>query len=574
MRKFRNRLKNIAALAAFILSFFAFHVTVYAVDTLPSEELTVLWEGRKSLPVETNAITSWPKGPENGTEAAVLMDVDTKTLLYAKNINEKLYPASTTKMMTALLVVENCQMDEVVTFSDEAIDNTEYGSSRIGIKKGEQLTVEQCLYGLLLGSANEVAYALAEHVGGDLETFVGMMNDKAASIGCTDTHFVNASGLPDPDHYVSALDLALIAREFFSNETLCMISGTAKYVIPTTNITDEERPLENHHKMIQGKKYAYDGIIGGKTGFTADARQTLVTCAQREGMKLICVVMKDESPYQFTDTADLLDYGFASFQKHNVADNENRYNIRSASFFHTKLDIMGSSKEILSLNKTGYIVIPKGMDFNEPTVMVDLDPGIEGAVAKLDYYVGDNRVGGTTLDYASNDGKTFEFANIITDNSGDQPESYTPDHKTVFVTVSDVVRKLFMIVGSLFLVILIITLILRFIKSAQRARLKKRKRYKKRSENKRYNYKKRSENRKRREIGEQLSSRDMYMEPIYKELQKRSADASGQIEEDYYDEDYEDDEPYDEEQMIRDFPGMEGYGIQLLPLDHPDRWQD
>nr|MCR5673762.1 D-alanyl-D-alanine carboxypeptidase [Lachnospiraceae bacterium] len=505
-------------------------------------------------------------------ESAILMDVDTKTILYAKNINERLYPASTTKMMTALLVVENCQMDEIVTFSNEAIDNTEWGSSRIGIKKGEQLTVEQCLYGLLLGSANEVAYALAEHVGGDLESFVKMMNEKATSIGCENTHFVNASGLPDPDHYVSALDLALIAREFFSNETLCMISGTAKYVIPTTNITDEERPLENHHKMIQGRKYAYDGIIGGKTGFTADARQTLVTCAQREGMKLVCVVMKDESPYQFTDTADLLDYGFASFQKHNVADNENRYNIRSANFFHTKLDIMGSSKEILTLNRSGYIVIPKGMDFNEPTVIVDLNPGIDGSVAKLDYYVGDNRVGGTTLDYASEDAGTFEFANIITDNSADQPESYTPDHKTVFVTVSDVVKKLFLIVGVLFFIILIITLILRFIKSAQRARMKKRKRYKKRSENKRYNYKKRSENRKRREIGEQLSPRDMYMEPIYKELQKRSADASGQIEEDYYDED-DYDEPYDEEQMIRDFPAMEGYGIELLPLDHPDRWQ-
>ena len=574
MQRIRNLLKILMAIAVFILFFSVHPDKVFAVDTLPSEELTVQWEARKSLPVDTNAIKSWPRGPENGTESAILMDVDTKAILYAKNINERLYPASTTKMMTALLVVENCQMDEIVTFSDEAIDNTEWSSSRIGIKKGEQLTVEQCLYGLLLGSANEVAYALAEHVGGDLTTFVGMMNEKAASIGCTNTHFVNASGLPDPDHYVSALDLALIAREFFSNETLCMISGTARYVIPTTNITDEERPLENHHKMIRGRKYEYDGIIGGKTGFTVDARQTLVTCAQREGMKLVCVVMKDESPYQFTDTADLLDYGFASFQKYNVADNENRYNIRSASFFHTKLDIMGSSREILSLNRSGSIVIPKGMDFNEPVVMVDLDPGVEGAVAKLDYYVGDNRVGGTTLDYASDAEKLFEFANIITGNPDDQPESYTPDHKTVFVTVSDVVKKLFMIVGVLFLIILVIALILRFVKSAQRARLKKRKRYKKRSENKRYNYKKRSENRRHREIGEQLSSRDTYMEPMYRELQKRSADASGRIEEEYYDEDYEDDEPYDEEQMIRDFPAMEGYGIELLPLDHPDRWHD
>lgn len=547
--------------------------TVFAVDTLPTEEYRSQWEGRKSLPVDSNSISGWPKGPLNGTESAVLMEVDTGTPLYSKNINEQLYPASTTKMMTALLVVENCQMDEVVTFSDDSINNTERGSSRIGIMKGEQLTVEQCLYGLLLGSANEVAYGLAEYVGGDIETFVGMMNDKAAELGCTNTHFANASGLPDPDHYTSALDLATIARAFFSNETLCMISGTSKYVIPPTNKTNEDRPLENHHKMIQGKKYSYDGIVGGKTGFTNDARQTLVTCAQRDGMKLICVVMKDESPYQFTDTADLLDYGFASFVKMNVADNEKRYNIRSASFFHTKLDIMGSSRDILRLNKEGSIIIPKGMNFEDATVYVDFNPGIEGAVAKLDYYMGDNRVGGTTLDYASNDRKLFEFANIITDDSSDQPVSYKPAHKTVFVTVSDVVKKLFMIVGTLFFIILIITLVLRFIKSAQRAKMKKRKRYKKRSENKRYNYKKRSENKRRRNPDEQLTPRDMYMQPIYKELQKRSADASGQNLEDFDEDDYDDeDDYYDEEQMIKDFPEMEGYGIELLPLDHPNRW--
>ena len=544
---------------------------VYAVDTLPTEEFTTLWEGRKTLPIDSNAIPSWPKGPANGTESAILMEVDTGTILYSKNINERLYPASTTKLMTALLVVENCSMDEVVTFSDAAIDNTEWGSSRIGIMKGEQLTVEQCLYGLLLGSANEVAYGLAEHVAGSLEAFVQMMNDKAAELGCTNTHFVNASGLPDPDHYVSALDLATIARAFFSNETLCMISGTAKYVIPSTNKTDEERPQENHHKMIQGKKYAYDGIIGGKTGFTADARQTLVTCAQREGMKLICVVMKDESPYQFTDTAELLDYGFASFQKLNVADNETRYNIRSATFFHTKLDIMGSSREILSLNKNGSIVIPKGMNFEDAEVKVDYDTDGEGAVANLDYYIGDNRVGGTTLDYATNDRQLFEFANIITNGSDDQPQQYRPDHRTVFVTVSDVVKKLFMIVGVLFAIIVVIALIMSFIKSARRAGMKKRKRYKKRSENKRYNYKKRSENKKRRNPGEQLTPRDMYTQPIYKELQKRSASASGQIIEEDFDEDIED-EPYDEEQMKRDFPAMDGYGIELLPLDHPNRW--
>ncbi len=562
----------IAAFAAIMFVLLTGTVRVYAVDTLPSEEYKSLWEGRKSLPVTSNEIASWPKGPVNGAESAILMEVDTGAILYSKNIDEQLYPASTTKMITALLVVENCQMDEVVTFSNEAIDNTERGSSRIGIMKGEQLTIEQCLYGLLLGSANEVAYGLAEYVGGDLATFVSMMNEKASELGCTNTHFANASGLPDPEHYTSAHDLATIARAFFSNETLCMISGTPKYVIPPTNKTTEERPLENHHKMISGKKYVYDGIVGGKTGFTNDARQTLVTCAQREGMKLVCVVMKDESPYQFTDTAELFDYGFASFSKLNVADNEKRYNIRSATFFSTKLDIMGSSRDILLLNRSGSIVIPKGMDFEDATVTVDYDTGIDGAVAKLDYFVGDNRVGGTTLDYASNDRKLFEFANIITDSSADQPVSYKPDRKIVFVTVSSVIKKLFMIVGTLFLIILAIALVLRFIKSAKRAKMKKRKRYKKRSENRRYNYRKRSENKRRRTPGEHISTRDMYTQPIYKELQKRSSSAAGQDFEDYDEEDL--DEEYEDKPLFMDLGEPDGYGIELLPLDHPNRWSD
>ena len=556
---------------------------VYAVDTVPTEECRNLWEERKSLPVKTNSIPDWPMGPENGTEAAILMEVDTGTVLYAKNPDERLYPASTTKLMTALLVVENCTMEEVVTFSDSAIDNTEWGSSRIGIMKGEQLTVEQCLYGLLLGSANEVAYALAEHVAGDLDSFVAMMNERAAAIGCNNTHFVNASGLPDSNHYVSAHDLALIAKEFFSNETLCMISGSSKYVIPATNKTNEQRPQENHHKMITGKKYEYEGIIGGKTGYTSEARQTLVTCAQREGMKLICVVLKDEAPYQFLDSAELLDYGFASFKKLKIVDYETRYNLTGANFFNTKLDIMGSSKDILTLNNDGYVVIPKTMEFEDAKVSVDYNTGNPNAVCNLFYYVGDNEVGFTTVDYASSKKKTFEFANIITDNSEVVPVSYEPDHKTVFVTVSEVIKKLSLIVGILFLGILLVTLVMRFYKSAKRAKLKQRKRYKKRSENShRNNYKKRSENKKRKNPVEGAGpSKGMYTQPMYKELSKRSKEAaSADVEfvpdDKYYEENgfFDEEEAYNEEQMYIDFPEMEGYGVNLSPIDDPNRWNE
>lgn len=559
---------------------------VYAVDTVPSDEMQQAWEARKSEPVQTNLSEHWPTGPQIGAKSAILMEADTGNILYGKNIDEKLYPASITKMMTALLTVENCTMEEIVTFSNEAIDNTEWGSSRIGIMKGEQLTVADCLYGLLLGSANEVAYGLAEHVGGDLETFVQMMNDKAASLGCTNTHFANASGLPNEDHYVSAYDMALIAQEFFNNDTLCMISGTYSYTIPPTNKTDEKRPMENHHKMVTGKKYEYDGIVGGKTGFTSDARQTLVTCAQKEGMKLICVVMKDESPYQFLDTKELFDYGFTSFQKLKISDYETRYNINSANFFHTNVDIMGSSKSILTINDYGYVVIPKTIEFDETTVQVDYRNAGGGAIATLNYYVGDNKVGTTTIDYASNEKNTFEFANIITDASGDESYTYEPEQKTVFITASEVFKKLVTVIGMLFLVVLTMVLVMGFIRSAVRARLKMRKRYKQRSENnRRYNYKKRSENKKRKApIDEKGGAKGLYIEPLYNDLSDRTgraADSANDImlEDDYvegvyYDDEtieFDEEEAYEEERSYRNYP-VEDYGVTLSPLNDPNRW--
>lgn len=576
-----------------VLSYFT--VPVYAVDTKPTEELEQAWEIRKSLPVDTNLIEDWPMGPSIGAEAAVLMEADTGTILYAKNIDEQLYPASITKMMTALLVVENCTMEEKVTFSNAAIDNTEWGSSRIGIMKGEELTVEQCLYGLLLGSANEVAYGLAEHVGGDLETFVNMMNEKATDLGCTNTHFVNASGLPDDNHYVSARDMAIIAKTFFDNDTLCMISGSYSYKIPATNKTDEERPMENHHKMIVGKQYEYEGIIGGKTGFTSVARQTLVTCAQKDGMKLICVVLKDESPYQFIDTKELFDYGFTCFQKLKISDYETRYNLEGGNFFHTNVDIMGSSKSILTLDDYGYVVIPRTLDFNNVRVEVEYGQGGSNVVATLQYYVGTNKVGTTTINYANSGSKTFEFANIITDSSVDEQYTYESEQKTVFVTISEVIKKLAIVVGILFLIIVIIALILGFVRSAQRARMKKRKRYKQRSENsRRYNYKKRSENKHRKEHidNENNHKKGLYTVPIYKNLSKRAENAANT---EMYNEIYDygpDEEYYDDEDLeysysegiidnseeyntpgYENFPEIQGYGVELHPLGDPNRWE-
>lgn len=474
--------KYIPALFLCILLTFTGSIPVYAINTVPTEDLHEQAEARKWMTVETNEISGWPDGPMIGAESAILMDVDTGIVLYEKNVQEQLYPASTTKLLTALLVIENSTMDEIVTFSHDAIFNIERNSSHIGIDVGEQLTIEQCLYGLLLGSANEVAYALAEHIGGDLDSFIDLMNARAAQLGCTNTHFANANGLPQTDHYTSAYDLALIARECYKNETLSKISGTTHYTIPSTNIQPEERPLDNHHQMLSGFQYAYDGIVGGKTGYTDEARQTLVTCAQRNGLRLICVIMKEESPNQFLDTAELFDYGFNHFQTLNIAANETEYTLNSSTFFNTNLDIIGSSKPILTISNTGDVVIPKTAVFSDADVEIAYSDGSANSIASLTYTIGGHYVGSATINYADSGANSFEFANIITESSAVTSETVKPEHTIVFVNIKTVILIILGLIGILFIVFFLKAFIKKLWYSRRRRRIN-RKRYRKRNEN-------------------------------------------------------------------------------------------
>lgn len=469
---------------AFTMALIFSDLHAYAVNTIPTAEQKEAANNRMFLPVESNSWQGWPEGPVLGAEAAILMDFNTGTVLYSKNIHEELYPASTTKMMTALLTIENTTMDEIVTFSHDAIFNVDSDSSRIGIDVGEEMTVEQCLYGLMLGSANEVAYALAEHVGGSLEGFVNMMNERAAALGCTNTHFINANGLPNEDHYTSAYDLALIARECYKNEAFANISGTRTYTIPATNIQSEERIMDNHHLMVRGFKYQYDGFIGGKTGYTKDARQTLVSCAERGGLRLICVIMKEESPDQFLDTQKLFDYGFDGFQILNIKDNETRYTLDSSTFFKTDLDIMGSSRQALTLNDTGYVIIPKTASFDDLHVSLDYSDGSNGYVATLNYYYSDNLVGSTTLDYAQTDKDVFEFANIIRSAAdGTQPKAFSKNKNIVFINVRRIIIILAIVLGVLLLFLFLRSFILSYSYSGRHQKNLKKKRYKKRNKN-------------------------------------------------------------------------------------------
>ena len=197
---------------------------VHALPTLTESE------DRLAIPIETNETENWPDGPEVQAQSAILMDAESGAILYEKNIHEQLYPASTTKILTCLIATEQCELNETVVFSHDAVFDTPRNSSHIAIDEGEELTVEQCLNAILIASANEVAFGLAEHiVDSDWEDFSEIMNARAKELGCVDSNFVNPNGLPDENHYTSAYDLAMIGRAFFSNELLCKISSTARF---------------------------------------------------------------------------------------------------------------------------------------------------------------------------------------------------------------------------------------------------------------------------------------------------------------------------------------------------------
>lgn len=256
------------------------------------------------------SVVNTVKQPEIQAQGAVLMDAATGNLLYSKNAETKYYPASITKLMTALLVAEKCSLDDTVTFSKTAVTNLESGAVTLGLVEGDKLTVRQCLYGLLLKSANEVANGLAEHTAGSISAFADMMNARAKELGCTNTNFVNPNGLNDSNHYTTPHDMALIARAAFQNATVCKVASTLSYQIPATQKA-AARTISLGHKMLypNDSRY-YQGVIGGKTGYTSLAGNTLVTCAERDGVRLIAVIMKSKST-QYTDTSALLDYGFA-----------------------------------------------------------------------------------------------------------------------------------------------------------------------------------------------------------------------------------------------------------------------
>ena len=307
---------------------------------------------------DTDSVEGWPTGPQIEAQAAVLMDLNTEAILYSKNADTQLYPASITKLLTCLLGCENLDMNAQVTLSQQAAYGIEAGSSTIYGDAGEVFTVEQCLMGLMLESANEMALAIGEEVSGSVKKFVELMNTRATQLGCKNTHFNNPNGLPDETHVTTANDMAKIAKAAWQNTRCRKFFTTDLYQIPPTNIFTETRYLLNHHKMMAGRDYAYDGVLGGKTGYTDAAGSTLITYAKRGNMTLVAVVLNSVNG-AWSDTASLLDYGFNNFECRRVKVSKNPLTKKNLPSEEYILNNCGNTAPFY-YTKNVYVTIPTG----------------------------------------------------------------------------------------------------------------------------------------------------------------------------------------------------------------------
>lgn len=345
----------------------------------------------------------WPTDTGVQSEAGIVMDMDSGAVIFAQNIHEQKAPASITKLLTALVVIENCDdLDAPVTFSHDAVYNVESGSgNKLNLEEGDVLSVRECLYVMLLQSSNQAANALAEFVGGSRSGFVDMMNQKVAKLGCQESHFANPSGLNDETQLTSAYDMALIARAAFGNPALLDISSTLKASIPATANNPEGRSFSMEHKLLvttdESSPDYYPYAVAGKTGYTSIAGQTLVTYARREDRGLIAVTLKSTQKTHYSDTKTILEFGFARFKNLNISDNETGYVTGEAP---VTIGTETYQPSELYFDKKAVITVPNDAQFvdADKTLVTDIPENRpDGAVAQMTYTYNERKVGDAWL---------------------------------------------------------------------------------------------------------------------------------------------------------------------------------
>ena len=351
----------------------------------------------------------WPIGPDVYADGAIVMEASTGLVLYEKDAYSSYYPASITKIMTTLLALENCNLNETMTMSHEAEWDVDFDSSRIGLVEGESVLLKDALYGVMLESANEVSYGVAEHVAkGTVQDFANMMNAKAIELGAVNTNFVNPHGLHDDNHYTCAYDMALISRAAIQLPEFRTITGTRTHTIPATN-KNVARPLANHHRFIR-KTLTYDGAIGGKTGGTTEAKTTLVTYAERNGLTLIAVVLHvDTALHAYEDTAKILDFAFDNYELYSMEDTAiEETELKFPSLFRDIKEFNNRDISKLSISKNSNVVLPLKANIKDAVKTITYTPVEEyvhgnNVIGKISYTYSGKYVGESDILYYNED---------------------------------------------------------------------------------------------------------------------------------------------------------------------------
>ncbi|MGN1059919.1 MAG: D-alanyl-D-alanine carboxypeptidase family protein [Clostridia bacterium] len=393
-------------------------------------------------------------GPEIKSASAILMQADTGRIMFEKDADAKAYPASTTKIMTALLAIENLDPAATLTVSETAIQIDRDGSN-MGLLKDEVLTVEQLLYGLLVHSANDAANVLAEAVAGDIAAFVDQMNARAAELGMTGTHFVNAHGYHDEEHYTTARDMLKLASCAMGNPLFRTIVATATYEIPPTNKYKEPRILSNNNSLInpmRERRYVYSGAAGIKTGHTSNAGSCLVSYAERKGLAYYCVTLNapvdSTGNYSFLDSIALFDYGFNDFSLKTVSDANEIVATREVKWGK------GDEQAILYAKEPLAVLLPNAYDKEKLTVENTTEEHIVAPVKKGDI------LGRMEYFY---DGVSVGSVDLVA--SRDVPRSY---FKMIFGTLWNLIFNVWVITP---LAVVVLILILRSMREAKKQRL-------------------------------------------------------------------------------------------------------
>ena len=421
------------------------------------------------MPMTAFAKPDWPSDTGIESEAGIVMDADSGAVLFGQNIHVQKAPASITKILTALVVIENSSLDDTVTFSHDAVYNVEDGSgNKNAIEEGDTLSVRDCLYLLLMRSSNQAANALAEHVGGSRDGFVKMMNEKTVELGCENSHFANPSGLNDDTQLTSVYDMALIASAAYKNDTLLTISKDKSYRLPATKNNPDGVTIQPEHKLLittdtESPNY-YPYAVAGKTGYTSIAGQTLVTYAIKDDRHQIAVTMKSTQATHYQDTIALMDFGFLRFKNVNISENETAY---TSGDQPVQIGDNSYQPSDLSMDTLAVITLPKDASFAdaEKTVVTDLpEDAPQGAVALLSYKYNDRKIGQVYLisasaaeaeangETASDDGNTAsDPAASNTGASGKSKQAKSSFHLTLPKLPKVSVRTVLIVVVSVLL---------------------------------------------------------------------------------------------------------------------------